>query len=74
VKPQQPAAGSSASVKPFSDPTRLASDVAALVARQPVVLFMKGTPDAPQCGFSARVVKMLRQHGEPRYLFCMEQC
>jgi monothiol glutaredoxin len=24
-----------------------------------VVLFMKGTPDQPQCGFSGRVVKML---------------
>ena len=25
-----------------------------------VVLFMKGTPDFPQCGFSSRVVQMLR--------------
>jgi monothiol glutaredoxin len=26
----------------------------------PIVLFMKGTPDFPQCGFSARVVAALR--------------
>jgi monothiol glutaredoxin len=26
----------------------------------PVLLYMKGTPDFPQCGFSARVVAVLR--------------
>ena len=26
----------------------------------PVVLFMKGTPDFPQCGFSSRVVQALK--------------
>jgi monothiol glutaredoxin len=30
-----------------------------------VVLFMKGTPDQPQCGFSGRVVKMLDYLGVP---------
>src|SRR5437763_16426470 len=29
----------------------------------PVVLFMKGTPDFPQCGFSARTVAALRAVG-----------
>lgn len=29
----------------------------------PVVLFMKGTPLFPQCGFSARVVQVLKQVG-----------
>ena len=29
----------------------------------PVVLFMKGTPDFPQCGFSAQTVAMLQQLG-----------
>jgi len=29
----------------------------------PVVLFMKGTPQAPQCGFSATVVQVLRETG-----------
>lgn len=27
----------------------------------PVLLYMKGTPDFPQCGFSARTVAALRQ-------------
>ena len=26
-----------------------------------VMLYMKGTPDQPQCGFSARVVEILRE-------------
>jgi monothiol glutaredoxin len=29
----------------------------------PVVLFMKGTPDFPQCGFSAQTVAALRSCG-----------
>jgi monothiol glutaredoxin len=29
----------------------------------PIVLFMKGSPDFPQCGFSARVVNALRACG-----------
>jgi monothiol glutaredoxin len=29
----------------------------------PVVLFMKGTPDFPQCGFSAQTVAVLRAVG-----------
>ena len=31
----------------------------------PVVLFMKGTPVFPQCGFSARVVQILSHLGVP---------
>ena len=30
-----------------------------------VMLYMKGTPDAPQCGFSARVVDILREYKVP---------
>jgi monothiol glutaredoxin len=29
----------------------------------PVLLYMKGTPDFPQCGFSAKTVGMLREVG-----------
>ncbi|EJF76854.1 Grx4 family monothiol glutaredoxin [Bartonella birtlesii] len=29
------------------------------IKKNDVVLFMKGTPDAPQCGFSGQVVQML---------------
>jgi Grx4 family monothiol glutaredoxin len=34
-----------------------------LVGSQPVMLFMKGSPDAPKCGFSGRVVAALQQAG-----------
>jgi len=30
-----------------------------------VVIFMKGTPDSPQCGFSARAVEILKKTGRP---------
>ena len=36
-----------------------------LIAENPVVLFMKGTPDFPQCGFSGRVVQILGYLGAP---------
>ena len=33
------------------------------VTSHPVVLYMKGTPQFPQCGFSANVVKILKACG-----------
>ncbi len=33
------------------------------ITAKPVVLFMKGTPDFPQCGFSAQTVAALRACG-----------
>ncbi|MBX9616932.1 MAG: Grx4 family monothiol glutaredoxin [Caulobacteraceae bacterium] len=37
--------------------------IAQTVAEHPVVLFMKGTPDAPRCGFSSLAVQILDQLG-----------
>lgn len=34
-----------------------------LVNANKVVLFMKGTPQQPMCGFSMRVVQKLHAHG-----------
>lgn len=34
-----------------------------IVTQHPVVLFMKGIPDAPQCGFSATAVQILKSCG-----------
>jgi monothiol glutaredoxin len=34
--------------------------IEAYLGSSPIVLFMKGSPDFPQCGFSARVVHALR--------------
>lgn len=39
--------------------------IATTVAEHPVVLFMKGTPDAPRCGFSALTVQILDHIGAP---------
>jgi monothiol glutaredoxin len=43
--------------------TELKQKVEELIGENPVLLFMKGTPDAPQCGFSMRVVGVLNQLG-----------
>ena len=37
--------------------------IAKLVADNPVLLFMKGTPLFPQCGFSSRAIAMLDRLG-----------
>jgi len=36
-----------------------------LVHEHDVVLFMKGTPQFPQCGFSQQVVALLQESGAP---------
>jgi monothiol glutaredoxin len=42
----------------MADP-QLKSKVEELIAGNPVLLFMKGTPEEPRCGFSMRVVQIL---------------
>ena len=44
----------------MADP-ELKSKIEELIAANPVLLFMKGTPDMPRCGFSMRVVQVLDQ-------------
>ncbi len=39
--------------------------VADAVITHPIVLFMKGSPARPQCGFSATVVAVLRNYDVP---------
>ena len=41
----------------------LKSKVEELISANPVLLFMKGTPDMPRCGFSMRVVQTLDAMG-----------
>lgn len=45
----------------LSDSTKQAIDKA--VASAPVVLFMKGTPETPQCGFSRASIQILGLQG-----------
>ena len=42
---------------------QLQARLSELVKAAPVMLFMKGTPSAPQCGFSRQTVGMLREKG-----------
>jgi len=44
----------------MADP-ELKSKIEELISANPVLLFMKGTPDMPRCGFSMRVVQVLDQ-------------
>jgi monothiol glutaredoxin len=46
-----------------SNPMREA--IASAISENPVILFMKGTPEAPACGFSARTVAMLEAIEQP---------
>ena len=39
--------------------------IAEAIRDHEVILFMKGTPDAPRCGFSARTVAVLESLGTP---------
>lgn len=36
-----------------------------LVTQNPIIIFMKGSPDFPQCGFSARACQALNACGVP---------
>jgi monothiol glutaredoxin len=36
-----------------------------IISENPVVLFMKGTPQFPQCGFSGQVIQILDYLGAP---------
>jgi monothiol glutaredoxin len=44
------------------EPT-LKNKVEELIRENKVLLFMKGTPEAPQCGFSMRTVNVLESYG-----------
>ena len=47
-----------------TDSDAVADQVDRAIAENEVVLFMKGTPQRPQCGFSQRAVGLIRDHRE----------
>ncbi|PTB64147.1 glutaredoxin [Trichoderma citrinoviride] len=51
-----------AAVDPVKQKEELFKRLDDLVKAAPVMLFMKGTPSAPQCGFSRQMVGILRDH------------
>src|SRR5918997_2340687 len=51
---------------PMSTPEQqISAAIKEAIAENEVILFMKGTPDAPRCGFSARTVAALEAIGTP---------
>ena len=47
----------------MSESNELREHLAKLIDENEVILFMKGTPEAPACGFSARAVAVLNSLG-----------
>jgi len=45
----------------------IADKIRATVTENPVVLYMKGTPQFPQCGFSATAVQILKACGVEKF-------
>lgn len=43
--------------------SNIKDEIDKLVKNNKVVVFMKGTPEEPRCGFSSAVVQVLRMHG-----------
>jgi monothiol glutaredoxin len=48
-----------------TEPNPIRDAIAEAIAEHDTILFMKGTPDAPACGFSARTVAMLQSLEAP---------
>jgi monothiol glutaredoxin len=48
-----------------SDSNPIREAIAEAISEHDTILFMKGTPDAPACGFSARTVAMLQSLQAP---------
>ena len=49
----------------MSEETQISEAIQRAIGQHEVILFMKGTPDAPACGFSARTVGALQALGAP---------
>jgi monothiol glutaredoxin len=48
-----------------TEPTTMREAIQRAIDENPVILFMKGTPEQPMCGFSARTVGALQSLGAP---------
>jgi len=44
---------------------QISEEIQKAISGNEVILFMKGTPEAPRCGFSARTVAVLEALGKP---------
>ena len=49
----------------------LQAQIKEVVTNNKIVLFMKGTPDTPQCGFSSRVVQILGHMSKSLHVYVL---
>jgi monothiol glutaredoxin len=63
MHPGQPAPAPAAPA--VGEPNPIRDAIAEAIGEHKVILFMKGTPEAPACGFSARTVTMLQSLDVP---------
>jgi monothiol glutaredoxin len=54
-----------AALPPSEESNPIRDAIAEAISEHKVILFMKGTPEAPACGFSARTVSMLQSLDAP---------
>jgi monothiol glutaredoxin len=64
MSPGQPAA-SVAPATPTDEANPIREAIVEAISEHKVILFMKGTPEAPACGFSARTVAALQELDTP---------
>jgi monothiol glutaredoxin len=64
MSPGQPAASAPAP-SPAGEANPIREAISEAIAEHKVILFMKGTPEAPACGFSARTVAALQELDTP---------
>ena len=64
MSPGQPAASASAP-SPAGEANPIREAISEAISEHKVILFMKGTPEAPACGFSARTVAALQELDTP---------
>lgn len=60
---------SESSRSPRTDPKELESKLLQLVRTTPIVLFLKGRPEEPLCGFSGKALHLLEAAGVEEYTF-----
>src|SRR5271166_697233 len=68
--PMAPSPGAGSVTQPAQEPAGqqdnpIREAIAEAISAHRVILFMKGTPEAPACGFSARTVAMLQSLDTP---------
>lgn len=62
AKPEAAPAPVAAAASDTPTPEELNERLTKLTSAAPVMLFMKGSPSSPQCGFSRQMVAILREH------------